>query len=267
MVSTSRLPCQHRHARRAPVRLRHARNGAVRFFGAGFIAANVRNRQYRWDCQRDRYKKDSAAGQQISARAHSRCGNAAAGRRETSIAPQAQADGRPPDETQADSGDRGTQYATAGRLQDSSQQNNRKDRPSGISEGTDTDRRHRHAGNQSFRARPIDERPARDLTEQCDNSTDRQDEANFNLGPFLCRQIHGDEGAKSGLHVGQGEDEPIERASATRRRFVRAHPRTVRARRLTIVDGIDQLCRMRKQVISPVCSTEYSAAQGRQWSL
>ena len=58
---------------------------------------------------------------------------------------------------------------------------------------------------------------ARHLADQPDDAADRQHKANLDLGPFLRRQIDRDEWAKTGLDVGEKEDEPVKAALALRR--------------------------------------------------
>jgi hypothetical protein len=69
-------------------------------------------------------------------------------------------------------------------------------------------------GNNSLRPRGVNERPAWYLTRERNNAADRQDKPNVGLRPFMHRQEDGDKRAKSGLHIGEEEDEPIETAQA-----------------------------------------------------
>src|SRR5581483_10051460 len=65
-----------------------------------------------------------------------------------------------------------------------------------------------------FRARRIDDGAARHLPDQPDDAADRQHQADLRLRPLLRGQIHRDERAKTGLHVGEEENEPVEPAQA-----------------------------------------------------
>src|ERR1700683_1395872 len=47
---------------------------------------------------------------------------------------------------------------------------------------------------------------------------DRQHKTDLALRPFLGGQVDRDEGAKSGLHIGEEKDEPVETAQALGRR-------------------------------------------------
>jgi len=56
------------------------------------------------------------------------------------------------------------------------------------------------------------------VPDERDKSADRQRKADIGLGSGLGREIDADERAKSRLHVGQEENEPIEAAPAFGRR-------------------------------------------------
>ena len=88
-----------------------------------------------------------------------------------------------------------------------------------------------HRRHPALRARGVDNRAARDLTDQADDSASRQDKADIGLSPFFSGQIDGYEGAKSGLHVRQKKDEPVEGPAARKGRKRRARRLAIAGRR------------------------------------
>jgi len=103
-------------------------------------------------------------------------------------------------------------------VQGGSGHHHRKDRPCGISQRAHANRRHRKAGHQPFGARRVDDGAARHLSNQPDETTDRQHKADLDLGPLLRCQVHRDEWTEAGLHIREKEDEPIKSAQALARR-------------------------------------------------
>ena len=77
--------------------------------------------------------------------------------------------------------------------------------------GDDDHRRHREAPRRSC---SIHNGAARDLADQRDEAADGEQEADIDLRPFLLGQVDRDEGTEPGLHVGDGEHEPVEPAQA-----------------------------------------------------
>ena len=118
---------------------------------------------------------------------------------------------------EADRRDRGAEHATRARLQNPRGEDDGKDRRHGERERADPDSGDGRRRHPALRARGVDNRAARNLTDQADDSAGRQDKADIGLGPFFSGQIDGDEGAKSGLHVRQKKDEPVEGAAARER--------------------------------------------------
>jgi len=101
------------------------------------------------------------------------------------VASEPLTDRKRPDHTEADRGNCRTEHATCGGVQRRSGRNYRKDRPCGISQRTCADRRHREAGHQSLGAGGIDDGSARHLSNQRDETADRQHKTDLDLGP-LC---------------------------------------------------------------------------------
>src|SRR5262245_11351636 len=129
-------------------------------------------------------------------------------------------------------------------------QNDGKDWPDGISQRAHADHADCETGDQPLRARPIDQPSSRHLTKQRSQSAHGKNQADLNLSPFLRCQIDCDEGAKTGLHVGKKEYEPIKAARASNRGS--AAPRHVSSWVASSLNMIDTLRCLRKQVISPV---------------
>jgi hypothetical protein len=77
-----------------------------------------------------------------------------------------------------------------------------KDRPRRIGEGSYADGANRKARDQPFPAGGVDDGAARHLADQPDDAADRQHQADFDLGPFLRRQIDRDERTETGLDIG-----------------------------------------------------------------
>ena len=112
-----------------------------------------------------------------------------------------------------------------------------KDRPRRIGKRYAADGRNRKARDQPFGFRSVDDRPARHLPEQPDDAGNREHEADLALRPFFRGQIDRDERTKAGLHVGQEEDEPVERAQAPRRGVGRLAGRDDDFRQATVGRG------------------------------
>jgi len=102
-------------------------------------------------------------------------------------------------------------------MQGCGQRDDRKDRPRRVCERTDADGCDGKTGDQALRARGIDDGATRHLSDQSDNATDRQHQPNFDLCPFLRRQVDRDEWTEASLDVGEKEDEPVEATLALRR--------------------------------------------------
>jgi hypothetical protein len=63
------------------------------------------------------------------------------------------------------------------------------------------------------------------LSNQRDETTDRQHKADLDLGPLLRCQVHRDEWTEPGLHIREKKDEPIKSAQALARRNWRRRSR------------------------------------------
>jgi hypothetical protein len=180
------------------------------------VLADTRQRQQGRDRQDKGDEKYRAARQQIAGCSHHGRGGAVAKRRKAGVAPEPFADLERADQSETDRGNGGTEHAARGGMQGGSGYDHRKDRPCGIRERTGADGRHRKACHQPFGARCIDDGAAGHLPDQADQSADRQHKADFDLGPFLRRQIDSNEWPEAGLHIRQKEDEPVEAAQALR---------------------------------------------------
>ena len=112
------------------------------------------------------------------------------------------------------------EHATRRGVDDARGEHDGKNRPGGESEGADADRNERENGDYAHRARRIDQRPEGNLADQADEPADRQYEADVDLRPFLGRQKYSDERAKSGLDIGDKEDEPVQAPTAPQRKRV-----------------------------------------------
>ena len=102
-------------------------------------------------------------------------------------------------------------------MQNRGGQDNGKDRPNGIRECAHANGRHGQPGNEPLRSRRIDQSATGHLARQRDETTHRKDETDFDLCPFLRRQIDRDERAETGLHVGEEKNEPVETAQTATR--------------------------------------------------
>ena len=64
----------------------------------------------------------------------------------------------------------------------------------------------------------VDQRAARHLSDQRDETGGGEDEADIDLCPFLRCEKDRDERSEAGLHVGDKKDEPVEATQTARRR-------------------------------------------------
>ena len=187
-------------------------HGAVGLRHVDLLPADARERHQGRDSEKGGDEKYRLVRQEVTARAHQgRSGPVAEGCK-AGIAPKPLPDRERPDQTKADRGNRWTQHATRERMQRRGRRHHRKDRPQRIGQRAAADGRDRQTSHQPFGARGIDDGSARYLSEQADDPADREHEADLDLRPFLRGQIDRHEGAKTGLHVGEKEDEPVEAA-------------------------------------------------------
>ena len=132
------------------------------------------------------------------------------------------------DQAEADRRHRGTEHAARGGMEHRSAQDRDVDRPQRERERARADQRDRNRGHEALRARRIDDRTARHLSEQADQAPDREHEADIDLGPRHRREIDRDERPETSLHIGDEEHEPVEAVLARLRRMRRlavARPR------------------------------------------
>ena len=122
-----------------------------------------------------------------------------------------------PDEAKTDRDDGGAEHAACRGVQDVRGEHDGKDRHQGERQGAHADEHKRDRGETTFRARRVHQGSARYLSDERDEPADRQHEADVYLGPFIGREIDGDERAKARLHIGNEEGEPIEPAQALAR--------------------------------------------------
>ena len=134
-------------------------------------------------------------------------------------------------QAEADRRDHRAEHTTRARLQNPRGEDDDKDRRHGERERADPHSGDGHRRHPALRARGVDNRAARDLTDQADDSASRQDKADIGLSPFFSGQIDGYEGAKSGLHVRQKKDEPVEGPAARKGRKRRARRLAIAGRR------------------------------------
>ena len=127
-----------------------ARHRAMRLGRINFAFADAPERNQGRNGQQESHQKYRTAGQQITAGTHDGSGNAIAERCKPGVASEPLADRQRPDQTEADRGNRRTEYTTSSGVQRRGRHYHRKDRPCGISKRADADRRYGEAGNQPF---------------------------------------------------------------------------------------------------------------------
>ena len=103
-------------------------------------------------------------------------------------------------------------------MQDRREQHGCKDREGRIGQRRDGNRDDGDAGNKAFGSGGVNQPAAGHLPGQRDKPGYRQNQTDIGLCPFLCSQIDREERSKSGLDVGDAEDEPVETAKAALRR-------------------------------------------------
>jgi hypothetical protein len=103
-------------------------------------------------------------------------------------------------------------------MQHTRSHDDRKDRPDCKGKRAQTDGPDRKSAKQSGRAHGINQRPARHLARECNQSAGGQNEADIELRPMVRSQIDRDKWTKTGLDVGQEKSKPIKSARAGGRR-------------------------------------------------
>ena len=120
------------------------------------------------------------------------------------------------DETETDRGDGGAEHATRKRMDDCRRQNHRKHRKRGVAQGAEADGRNGDAADETLRAGGVDQRTARNLSNQRDETGGREHEADIDLCPFLRGEEDRYEWSETGLHIGDKKDEPIKATQTAR---------------------------------------------------
>ena len=112
----------------------------------------------------------------------------------------------------------GPEHAACQRMHNGRREHHRENRQRGVGQRAEADRADRNPGDQPFGARRVDQRAARHLRDERHETGRGENKADIDLRPFLGGEEYRDEGAETGLHVGDEEDEPIEAAQAAPRR-------------------------------------------------